>query len=437
MFNVDNLRRICFATLAAVTVAGCNATTGSIIETKKLPGGQALVTSADVRSMNWIGVQPDESKGGIWPTTVVCAEPSPDVAKAVQSAFNASASLGAAGIQGVDGQAALALSRAQAASIAQLGERLATIQLLRDGLYRACEAYANGAISSITYAVLVSRYDDTVVTLMASELAAGAFGRSLAALTGETSGSAKASGDFATKIAQRQEAERSLNESITRKSDIDRSLSEKRVQRAELENQLDESRKQEGQVEDQIAAADPAEVAKLEQQKKTLEKRSSDLESDIQRTDKQIAELQSQRQESEKQVTDNTTDLARKLEAEAQSKASAGAQAAGGITPGQQNPEIAKTLATIQRKYVENINSDALEVACVTAMSEKRNSPLAAYCQSGILPQLIEARKELLKAILERAWHEKDFAAKQDRLQASFKEMKDLLDALKPLQPAK
>ena len=61
----------------------------------------------------------------------------------------------------------------------QLGERLATVQLLRDGLYRACEAFANGAISDATYAMIVSKIDDTMVTMLASEVAGGAFGRPL------------------------------------------------------------------------------------------------------------------------------------------------------------------------------------------------------------------------------------------------------------------
>jgi hypothetical protein len=60
-------------------------------------------------------------------------------------------------------QATVATSRAYAESLAQLTNRLATIQLLRDALYRACEAYANGALSNAAYAVILSRYDDLLI----------------------------------------------------------------------------------------------------------------------------------------------------------------------------------------------------------------------------------------------------------------------------------
>ncbi|GJH13347.1 hypothetical protein CBA19CS11_30935 [Caballeronia novacaledonica] len=61
----------------------------------------------------------------------------------------------------------------QNASLTELGRRLATTQLLRDGVYRLCEAYANGAISSQEYALVLSRYGDTMVTLLAIEAVTG------------------------------------------------------------------------------------------------------------------------------------------------------------------------------------------------------------------------------------------------------------------------
>jgi hypothetical protein len=70
-------------------------------------------------------------------------------------------------------------------------ERTQTIQLLRDSLYRACEAYANGALSDTTYALLLSRYDDTMVTMLSSELVAGAFGRTPGAISSEAQHSLK------------------------------------------------------------------------------------------------------------------------------------------------------------------------------------------------------------------------------------------------------
>ncbi len=60
-----------------------------------------------------------------------------------------------------------------AEAMAQLGQRLATIQLLRDGLYRACEAYANGALDKSSYSMILSRFDDTMITLLLGAEEAG------------------------------------------------------------------------------------------------------------------------------------------------------------------------------------------------------------------------------------------------------------------------
>jgi hypothetical protein len=108
---------------------------------------------------------------------VICAEPSPEVAKAFSTAFGASAEAEAKAIpalsQAGDVRGALAVSRARSEAIAQLGKRLGTIQLLRNGLFSACEAYANGAISPISYAFLLSRFGDVMVTLLAVEMVSG------------------------------------------------------------------------------------------------------------------------------------------------------------------------------------------------------------------------------------------------------------------------
>jgi len=91
---------------------------------------------------------------------IVCAEPSPDVLAAL------GASLGAAGgYEGVQAKLSAALSE----SAQELGIRNASIQLLRDGLYRACEAYMNGALNDFQYTMIASRYADIMVTLLAIE----------------------------------------------------------------------------------------------------------------------------------------------------------------------------------------------------------------------------------------------------------------------------
>ncbi len=85
------------------------------------------------------------------PTQIICAEPSPDVAQAISAAFTAAAKVDGKLSEAKNISGSGSVGSSYAASIAQLGERLATVQLLRDKMYRACEAYQNGAISDTSY----------------------------------------------------------------------------------------------------------------------------------------------------------------------------------------------------------------------------------------------------------------------------------------------
>jgi hypothetical protein len=63
----------------------------------------------------------------------------------------------------VDAQLAASLAEA----VQSVGRRTQSIQLLRDGLYRACEAYLNGAITANEYRLLLSRISAFAITLVA------------------------------------------------------------------------------------------------------------------------------------------------------------------------------------------------------------------------------------------------------------------------------
>ncbi len=174
---------ICAATMVSMMLVACSsANQASIYRRTNLEDRNSVVTDAKQRIVT--NVPAEGGPGGNKPTRIVCAEPSPDVAQAISEAISASlkADTGGAvgGGRGDGGQGAFSKNLAEA--MAQLGEQLATIQLLRDGLYRACEMYANGAINETTYAVIASRYDDTMITMLLGELAAGAFGHSGAAV---------------------------------------------------------------------------------------------------------------------------------------------------------------------------------------------------------------------------------------------------------------
>ena len=95
---------------------------------------------------------------------IVCAEPSPDALTARAAAIAASG-----GYSGVS--ASLAASSTEEAAL--IGLRTQTIQLLRDGYYRLCEAYLNGALSREQYNLAVVNVPSTIVAIMAVDAVAG------------------------------------------------------------------------------------------------------------------------------------------------------------------------------------------------------------------------------------------------------------------------
>jgi len=70
---------------------------------------------------------------------MVCTEPSPDALSAFASAIGAGAS--------VPTQGAASASGALHEAAASIGLRTQSITLMRDSLYRLCEAYYNGQLS--------------------------------------------------------------------------------------------------------------------------------------------------------------------------------------------------------------------------------------------------------------------------------------------------
>ncbi len=94
---------------------------------------------------------------------IVCAEPSPDALSGLSREL--SASMGNLG--SVDN--GIQFEEIFEEIVHKLGERNATIQLLRDGLYRQCEAYLNGMINEKQYKDLADRYIDGMVALLAIE----------------------------------------------------------------------------------------------------------------------------------------------------------------------------------------------------------------------------------------------------------------------------
>lgn len=352
--------RIPLGLTALALVSACSE---KAIQSQSFGDNSILATKAEYRTVTRTSVTEASDFGRMMPSAIVCAEPSPDVAKAVSESFQLDSEI-AADIAGKgSGSLALAMATQRAEAIAQMTERIATIQLLRDGMYRACEAYANGALSKTDYAVILSRYDDTMVTLLLAELAAGNFGRSLA---GISAGAASQAGEIEKAAESAQSASNDLDKQTVKKQ-------------SEL-NALDQ----------QIAAK--------EQEVKDAEA------ADKAQRQAELAELESQRQglageiEVLKQYKSLASDAAVHGSVLAISLRSRAAPAA------RTGLESAKLLERMQKNYLHDINVDAVEIACLSVLSDTDGKPtlsaLASHCQEKVVPALSQEKGKLLRHVL-------------------------------------
>jgi hypothetical protein len=97
---------------------------------------------------------------------VTCTEPSPDalVARAAMLAANANIT-NPSGIGGSGGVAG-----GSSESAASIGFRDHTVQMLRDGYFRLCEAYMNGALNDEQYRHMILNADTFMVVVSALQI---------------------------------------------------------------------------------------------------------------------------------------------------------------------------------------------------------------------------------------------------------------------------
>lgn len=95
---------------------------------------------------------------------VVCAEPMPDALSAIAAQ---------AGVSVSDISNAVSAEGGASEAAANIGLRTQTIQTLRDGFYRVCEAYMNG-LSEEQYSIMLRRFQTNMIALLAIEQLTGA-----------------------------------------------------------------------------------------------------------------------------------------------------------------------------------------------------------------------------------------------------------------------
>ena len=110
-----------------------------------------------------------------------CAEPSPDALAAYAS------SLGLGASDATKNAASLALGLQSSAG--SIGLRTQSITLMRDALYRMCEAQSNGSLSNLEVAKLLHQSQDLTAVILAVEQLTGAVTANQVVLGGTTSAS--------------------------------------------------------------------------------------------------------------------------------------------------------------------------------------------------------------------------------------------------------
>lgn len=121
-----------------------------------LKADERMLLVTDKANILGIGGEPNDKQ-----KRVVCAEPSPDAMAAVA----VDAALKAPLAEGKN----IEVSGHYAKSVAELGERTSVIQMLRDSMYRACEAHMNGLLTKNEYYDILAFFDIYSLTLLSIE----------------------------------------------------------------------------------------------------------------------------------------------------------------------------------------------------------------------------------------------------------------------------
>ena len=119
--------------------------------------------------------------GNIEPTierrAILCAEPSPDVLTAIANTIDIELRDKSARTGSDSAETAAKLAGSLSETAETIGNRTQVIQLLRDAFYRACEAYANGALDDFGYSMVLSHIDLFMLQLLSADALGRAQGR--------------------------------------------------------------------------------------------------------------------------------------------------------------------------------------------------------------------------------------------------------------------
>jgi hypothetical protein len=279
----------------------------------------------------------------------MCAEPSPDALSAL------GASVGASILSDVGANKQLAAALGE--STASIGLRTTSIQLMRDAMYRACEAYLSGGIDDGYYASLQAHSQTLIVGLLAIEQLTGAVQAQQVKLT--TDSSAGALPDVVAETDNLVQAKKAtlaqqevVDQATQRKAAADNEYADKKVGLAKARTN-----------------APAADITKLEDELKTLDTAAMQADMELK---SQVGLLKIQ-QDAE-HLAQEAFDMAR-------SRVRASVKGAGEFsqqqTKGNMSTETAKALAQSVSDIVRSVVGTGEEqFRCLNLMSRPMNGTL-------------------------------------------------------------
>ncbi|AMK78540.1 MULTISPECIES: hypothetical protein [Methylomonas] len=302
-----------------------------------------------------------------------CAEPSPDALAAFAAALGIGASVPPYGTG--------SLATSGSSSAASIGLRTQSITLMRDALYRMCEAYGNGELSGPQVMALLSRSQDLTAVILATEQLTGAVVAQQAGLSSSASADATSlmtatSQLLEVALKQQQEAQKSLEQGIERKSD-----SEGKQKLAQAELASAQSNRENNSGDDAAGQSAAARLLRAERELATADREIA-LAEEIRALRQKTLDATTERVESLKATLDSGATTAA-----ASSSGSAAFSGSGSYN--RLNDQSTVAIAGAVSSMVNNVlNKPYVLDYCMAMVSSNDNSKAAQYfslCQDVIL----------------------------------------------------
>jgi len=342
-----------------------------------------------------------------------CAEASPDAMAAYAAALAASAS--------AQGYGSGSASNASQSNIASIGLRTQSITLMRDALYRLCEAGANGQLSGMSQTQLMARSQDLTAVVVAVEQLTGATAASQALLTGTASANAAA-----TEISgegQIEAAEKNLTNKQEATVKLRGKLADKKAEVQQQQGIASEAKRKAEEAPD-----DPADA------KKALveESAAADRELTADQQEQKLLEGQLKRAEEAEKRADEIVEKAASAGSSADSQTSASTSGAGSFATKQSRDNVTDQSSQYVAKSVEAmvttvLNKDYTGADCMFLLTNITNLGQLSELQRNLLnttltqcTTLLNAKINAESAKLLKVATESRSDAKADRLQAAI-----------------